>query len=97
MSNLMNKVKQFVEGNLNLIYDDLIGKPIYYKEQIFYRASKCQDCHRIGVCLQCGCSLPGKHYVAKSCNGGVRFPDLMDEESWEKYKKENDIQIKLDE
>ena len=32
-------------------------------------------------------------YVTKSCNNGTRFPDLMDSESWEKYKKENNIKI----
>lgn len=94
---VFKKVKQFIEGNLNMLEDDMFGKPQYYKEQILYRASKCQDCYRIGKCLNCGCSLPGKHYVKESCNNGLRFPDLMEEEDWIKFKEDNNIEIKLDE
>lgn len=94
---LVKKVKQFIEGNLNMLEDDLFGKPLYYKEQILYRASKCKDCYRIGSCLNCGCSLPGKHYVKESCNKGVRFPDLMEEPQWNEYKALHNIEIKLNE
>lgn len=90
---LLNKMKQYVEGNFNMIQDHLIGKPQYYKEQIAYRASKCKDCYKIGRCKECGCNLPGKHYVEQSCNDGKRFPDLMNESDWEKYKEENNINI----
>lgn len=94
-NNILNKVKQFIEGNFNMLQDDLLGKPTYYKEQIYYRTSKCSDCYVKGKCKQCGCSLPGKHYVTKSCNP-ERFPDLMTIDEWEKYKKDNDINIDLD-
>lgn len=90
------KIKQFVEGNLNKLEDDLIGKPEYYKEQIIYRASKCSDCYEKGECSVCGCALPAKHYVAESCNDGERFPDLMNEEDWEAYKKEHDIKVTIE-
>jgi hypothetical protein len=92
---LGKKIKQYIEGNLSMLEEDLFGKPLYYKEQILYRASKCQDCYRLGKCLNCGCSLPGKHYVKESCNDGLRFPDLMDEQSWKAYKEENGIQIDI--
>lgn len=92
----MNKIKQFIEGNLNMLVDDVFGKPLYYKEQILYRASKCEDCYDVGKCKECGCKLPGKHYVQESCNL-QRFPDLMDEAEWKQFKDENEITIKLNE
>lgn len=89
----INNIKQFIEGNTNLLYDAVIGKPKYYQEQIVYRASKCSDCLEDGKCVYCGCDLPGKHYVKKSCNNGERFPDLMDEKEWEEFKEKNKIEI----
>ena len=53
------------------------------------------DCLKSRQCIYCGCSVPGKLYVSKSCNGGERFPDMMDSEEWEKYKKEKNIKIKV--
>jgi hypothetical protein len=46
-----------------------------------------------GKCAYCGCKVPGKLYVKKSCNKGERFPDLMSTELWEKFKKNNNITI----
>jgi hypothetical protein len=94
---MLNKIKEFIEGNLNMLEDDMFGKPLYYKEQILYRASKCEDCYDRGKCYMCGCDLPGKHYVKKSCNDGLRFPDLMGEEEWNAYKEEHGIKITIDE
>lgn len=91
----IKNIGQFIEGNYNLLYDQLLGQPDYYKEQILYRHSKCKDCFENGGCVYCGCSLPGKHYVKKSCNKGERFPDLMDEKEWEAYKEKNEIKIDL--
>ena len=51
------------------------------------------DCVKLGYCKYCGCSIPGKLYVTTSCNNGERFPDLMCEADWEKYKTENNIEI----
>ncbi len=91
----INNIREYIEGNLNMLKDEFFGKPYYFKEQIIYRQSKCTDCYRLGKCLTCGCELPGKHYVVKSCNNGLRFPDLMNEEDWNEYKKANGIKIKL--
>jgi hypothetical protein len=91
----LSNIKEFIEGNVNMLEDEILGKPLYYKEQILYRKHKCQDCYRMGACLTCGCALPGKHYVERSCNNGLRFPDLMNEEDWEKYKQDNRIKITL--
>jgi len=92
---MLNKVKQFIEGNLNMLEDKVFGKPLYYKEQIIYRMKQCPDCNKEGKCRYCGCSVPGKHYVEETCNRGDRFPDLMNETDWNQYKKDNNIEIKV--
>jgi hypothetical protein len=67
---------------------------IYKKEHFEWRKSICaNDCMIEGKCKYCGCSVPGKLYVKKSCNDGERFPDMMDELEWNYYKKINGIVI----
>lgn len=87
-------ILQFIEGNLKMLGDRFGTLADHTKEQVLYRSQVCKnDCIERGYCVQCGCSVPGKMYVTKSCNSGSRFPDLMDEESWKKYKEENNIKI----
>ncbi len=93
MSKWIKNLEQYLEGNSKLFYDKFIGLPDHTKEQIAYRSLKCPDCIEEGACKCCGCDLPGKHYVKRSCNRGVRFPDLMDKEEWKQYKKENNIPL----
>ncbi len=88
----LKNIKAYIEGNTQMTLDGLGLKPDYYKEQIAYRMLQCRDCMSKGECSYCGCSVPGKLYVTQSCNNGKRFPDLMDEEDWNKYKEDNDIQ-----
>jgi len=95
-----NNIKAFVEGYTKLIYNELVGLPFHIQEQILYRQSKCQSCITVGHveegpghCEHCGCSIPGKWYVTKSCNNGTKFPDLMDKNNWNKFKVENDITL----
>lgn len=90
----LSNIKAFLQGYSRLYYDKLVGLPEYIQEQIEYRRSKCEDCveegHETegpGHCKECGCGLPGKWFVTRSCNGGKRFPDLMGEEKWKKFKK----------
>jgi hypothetical protein len=90
------KIFQFIEGNLKMLGDqfDLISP--HQKEQVLYRSQICKDdCMKYGYCKECGCSVPGKLYVKKSCNGGKRFPDLMSKEEWEKYKLDNNIIVEI--
>jgi hypothetical protein len=87
-----NNVYQFLEGNIKMLGDKLDMLPIHIKEQVLFRSKKCEnDCMKLGYCVHCGCDVPGKLYVKESCNNGSRFPDLMEKEDWEKYKKENNI------
>ncbi len=86
------KISQFIEGNSQMLLDNMGMKPEWYKEQIAYRMLQCQsDCLPQGKCIHCGCKTPGKLYVTESCNNGVRFPNLMNEEDWNKYKEQHGI------
>lgn len=68
----------------------------HIKEQVLYRSQICKDtCIDYGYCIECGCSVPGKLYVKESCNGGKKFPDLMNQKKWERFKKKNDIKFNL--
>lgn len=90
----IKNIKQFIEGNLNLLGDRINILPNYMKEQVIWRMNICKDdCVIQGKCKYCGCSVPGKLYVNSSCNGSERFPDLMSEQDWEIYKMENNIKI----
>lgn len=87
----LKNIKAYIEGNTQMALDGLGLKPDYYKEQIAYRMLKCKDCLQEGRCKYCGCSVPGKMYVVESCNNGQIFPNLMNEEEWNKYKEDNGI------
>jgi len=81
----IKNVSAFLEGNTKQILAGVGLQPKHIEEQIMYRASICSDCMSAGKCKMCGCSLPGKLHVAKSCNP-ERFPDLMSSQEWEKFK-----------
>jgi len=90
--NLKN-IKAYIEGNSQMLLDELGMQPEWYKEQIAYRMLKCKDdCVPNGKCTYCGCKVPGKMYVTESCNYGGRFPDLMNEEQWLTYKEDYGIE-----
>jgi hypothetical protein len=91
---LIKDVYSFVEGNIKMLGDRLNILPAHEKEQVIYRSLICKnDCLALGYCRYCGCDVPGKLYVTKSCNDGELFPDIMNKEDWEKYKVENNIEI----
>jgi hypothetical protein len=93
--NLKN-ILQFIQGNANMLGDKFNLLPKYKKEQVTWRLDFCRnDCVKEGKCKFCGCSVPGKLYVDQSCNGGKRFPDMMNENDWNEYKKLKNIVIKL--
>lgn len=88
--NIMN----FIEGNFKMLGDKINALPRHQREQVIWRSQICKDdCMVEGRCKYCGCSVPGKLYVAESCNNSERFPDIMSEKSWEEYKIKNNIII----
>jgi hypothetical protein len=86
------KIFQFIEGNLKMFGDKMHLLSSHEKEQVAYRALICKDdCIKLEYCVYCGCDIPGKLYVKKSCNAGERFPNLMNKQDWEKFKLDNEI------
>lgn len=84
----LKNVSAFIEGNTKQVLAGMGLQPKHVEEQILYRASLCSSCITAGKCEKCGCSVPGKLYVAKSCNP-EKFPDLMGKTAWEEFKKRN--------
>ena len=88
-------IKAYFQGNIRLLLDEQFNTLApHLKEQVLYRANICKDtCIPKKECQYCGCDLPGKFYVTKSCNKGEKFPDLMDEASWTTFKIENNVNL----
>lgn len=90
----LKNIKHYIEGNIKMLGDKMYLLPEHEKEQVAYRAMICKDeCVKLGYCVYCGCDIPGKLYVKDSCNGGERFPDLMNKIDWEKFKLDNEISL----
>ncbi len=87
----LKNIKQYIEGNTQMMLDQMGVKPNWYKEKIAYRMLLCKNCLEIGYCPHCGCKLPGRLYTDESCNNGNIFPDIMSEKDWEEFKKQNNI------
>ena len=89
------KIYEYIYGNMAFLGDKINIIPEHQREQVLYRSEICKnDCVKYGYCVNCGCDLPAKFYVKKSCNKGTRFPDMMSAIKWEEYKKENNIEIR---
>lgn len=86
----VKNIKNFIDGNSKIFYDRIIGLPDHITEQIAYRLKQCEnDCVVTGKCMTgCGCPTTARVFATDSCNHD-RFPDLMDAEQWEIFKKEN--------
>lgn len=89
----LSNIKSYIEGNSQRALEHLNLQPEHIQEQIAYRRLVCyKDCMVTGRCTECGCEVLGKTSVAKSCNNGKRFPDLMSRINWEEFKKENKVE-----
>jgi hypothetical protein len=92
----IKNIAHFLEGNLKMLGEQVNLLPDHQREQVLYRSQICkEDCLKLGYCIECGCSVPGKMYVTESCNSGKRFPDLMNQSDWEKFKKEKGLKFNL--
>lgn len=89
-----DNIIQFFQGNIRQLGDSFGRLPKYKKEQVLYRMQVCEEsCLPLGKCPECGCTLPGKWYSNKSCNGGKKFPDMMNQEDWTNFKFKNNIKV----
>lgn len=89
----LSNVKSFIRGHYNMYLDKLGAYPKHKQEQILYRISLCSDCVTNKGCKHCGCPPHKKVYDSKSCNGGERFPDMLSEVEWNKFKLDNKITV----
>jgi hypothetical protein len=89
----LKNVKSFIRGHYNLYLDKLGMYPRHKQEQILYRISLCSDCVSNEGCKYCGCAPNKKVYDNKSCNDGERFPDMLNEVEWNKFKIDNKITV----
>jgi len=90
----LKNVKAFVKGNFLYYQNEVFSRPLHIKEQVIYRLNICKDdCLIENECVYCGCPPKKKSHLKESCNEGNRFPDLMDKQKWQDYKKENGINI----
>lgn len=95
----LKNIKSYLEGNTQLALEAIGLQPEHIKEQIAYRRLICNDtCLLVGTeksgpghCQYCNCEFYGKTSVSQSCNGGEKFPDLMNRLDWEQYKEKNNI------
>lgn len=67
----------------------------HIREQALWRLSQVQEkspeCLKEDTCKKCGCAPSEMVYSDYSCEGNC-YPDLMDAESWDKFKANNNIQ-----
>ena len=79
-------IYNFIEGNGRILLNKYNFSSPHLQEQIAYRLLTCKnDCVKQGKCKVCKCPLPNRAFTTESCNK-ERFPDLMSEEDWNKYK-----------
>lgn len=84
-------IKSFIQGHARAYLDKIRLLPLHTREQAFYRMYVCKDsCIPFKKCEICECSAIKKSYATKSCNKD-KFPDLMSEAEWSKYKLDNNI------
>ena len=89
----IDNIEQYIEGNSKMFLNKLGFASKHLQEQVSYRMLQCKnDCMITKHCKYCGCDVPGKMYVSKSCNNGERFPDLMSKVDWELFKKDKNIE-----
>lgn len=85
-------ITNFLEGNGRLILQMAGVLTPVVDEQVAYRLLVCKDdCVVSGACKKCGCSLPGRAFATDTCNP-ERFPDILEEDEWNKYKIDNEIE-----
>ena len=94
----LKSIKAFIQGYTRQFSDSFGLLPQHKKEQVIWRESKAADCVANKACLFCGCEMPAKLYSDECCTDPQRrcYPDMMDLEDWECYKKANNIEVKID-
>jgi hypothetical protein len=94
MKTTIKDILSYIEGNTKYLLDMFDLFPKYKQEQVTWRLLICkEDCVKNGECEYCGCPPHRKAFVDESCNGGDRYPDMMNADDWEKFKNEKNIEL----
>lgn len=91
------KVKAYLQGGeikkngIHLEVDEIES----FCEQIIYRKSMCPGCFASDKCSHCGCEMPVSGYTPVNfCSAGI-WGKMLPPDEWEKFKKDNLIEIGL--
>ena len=73
-----------------------LDNPKHIDEQSIWRLSeikrKSPNCINQMHCVMCGCEINEKSFESSGCEEGC-YPEMMDKKTWEKFKKDNKIEI----
>lgn len=91
----INLEDQFYQNNFRKIGKHFIEKFLknLQIEQIAFRMYLCEKCLENGKCSQCQCNAIDMITEPFSCNSEKIFPNFMNNEKWEAFKKQNNIII----
>lgn len=93
------KLKQLTKANIRGFLQGYYRKVKFWfsppeltplQEQILYRFSEMPDNCLFNKQCPCKCVVPEKQYEDRACEDNC-YPDLLDPETWELFKKEKNI------
>ena len=87
----LKNIEAYLQGNLRKLAEDygpdFIKMRQHIREQVMFRNDIANpDCINASKCQECHCDIPGLFYANKQC-GGECYPEMMDEHTWDKFKK----------
>lgn len=93
----LSNIKGFLQGNIRSFLSDVdvLAPEEYIKEQTIWRlhqiSIKSPECLN-SSCIYCGCDTASKVFEDRECKSGC-YPEMMNKEEWEIFKKTNNIVI----
>ena len=94
LSNIVNYVEAEVRHWKST--SKFLDNPRHIDEQSIWilsqKKEKSPECLQELRCKNCGCEIHEKSFESQGCEEGC-YPKMMNEETWNQFKKENNIQI----
>ena len=90
----LKNIKSYIQGKSRLLVKkygaEFIQLEEHIQEQIVWREKLAlPECIKNKQCY-CGCDMPDMLYADKTCERNC-YPEMMNKETWENYKKQNNI------
>jgi len=94
----LKNIGRFLQGYSRMFSETFGLLEKHKQEQVIWRSEQAKECLKNGSCLYCGCDTPAKFYSDEACEDPQRqcYPSMMDVPTWEQYKAEHQITIKVD-